>query len=327
MVTNSIVVLGYYFNEKLALANGIGLSGGTLGILILAPLIRYLNDEYSWRGAMLICGGMLGNVCVVTSLYRLSQAEVKSMTGIRPEVKNLPLNTRKNCGKDINIDEEDKAASVIDGYYSNIPSPNCESCPSNKNNLRRHLRAFVRSYTRVLSIRFVMTGVVSVTFHGFSYFAALMYFVSNAIDLGIPKTEAAFLLSIFGICGTVGRLFYGPVIDKNIMSPFYFGSLLLGISGSSCLLGALARSYVALAIFAAVLGFSSCTYHAMYPLLLRDVVGVNNFKKMFGVTVILMHVATIAALPLMGKNAVFILLVSLNSIIVLRALVAIVNGI
>ena len=305
VATNSIIVLGYYFNDKFALANGIGHAGGTSGIFILAPLIRYLNDEYSWRGAMLICGGMLGNVCVVTSLYRLSQAEVISMAGIRPEVKSIPINTRMKCGKDSLAGEKNETASMMDNWNSDTLSPNYKIRPSVIKNMRKHSRAFVESYTSVLSVRFVMIGVVSAIFQGFSYFTALMYFVSNAIDLGIPKTDTAFLLSVFGICGTVGRLAYGPVIDNNIMSPFYFGSLLLGISGSSCLLGTLSRSYVALAIFAAVLGFSSCTYQAMYPLLLRVVVGVNYFKKMFGVVIILMSIATIIALPLMGKNDVF----------------------
>ncbi len=284
--TNSIVVLGYYFNEKLGLATGIGLSGVTSGMFVIAPLIRYLNDEYSWRGAMLICGGMLGNICVFTSLYRLSQAEVISMVGIRPEVKDLPPTRRNKCVKDATVGEENE-----------------KKCKSIVKNIQRHSRAFVASYASVLSIRYVTICVASAILKGFSFFTALMYFVSNAIDLGIPKTDAAFLLSIYGICGTVGRLVVGPVIDKNIISPFHLiGSILLGIAGSSCLLGTLARSYVALVIFAVVFGFCTSSYNVLYPLLLRDVVGVNFFKKMFGISTILVNISSVIALPFMGKE-------------------------
>ncbi len=237
---------------------------------------------------MLICGGMLGNVCVFSSLYRLSQAEVISMAGIRPEVKDLPPNRRKKCLKnDIVHEGNDK---------------NSEKRKSIVKNVRKHSSAFMASYTSVFSIRFVMIGVAAAIFKGFSFFTALVYFVPNAIDLGIPKADAAFLLSIYGICGTVGRLVYGPIIDKNIMSPFYFGTLLLGIAGSSCLLGTLARSYVALVIFAVVFGFCGSTYNVLYSLLLRDVVGVNFFKKMYGISVILVNIASVIALPLMGKE-------------------------
>ncbi|XP_072046752.1 monocarboxylate transporter 12-like [Amphiura filiformis] len=263
---SSIVVLGYYFDKKLALATGVGLSGSSAGLLILAPLIRYLNDEYSWRGAMLICGGILGNICVSTALYRLSQAERISMAGIRPDVKDTPLKTKE--GKKGN--EQNIEFGII--KYNNLPSGSSKPRTSIAKNARRHSKAFVKSYTNVLSIRLVVICIVSSTLSGFGYFTALMYFASNAINLGIPKTDAAFLLSIFGISGIIGRLVYGPIIDKKIMSPFYLGSLLLGIAGSSCFLGTLAKSYVALVIFSIVLGFSASTFNTLYPLLLREVV-------------------------------------------------------
>ncbi|XP_072047156.1 monocarboxylate transporter 12-like [Amphiura filiformis] len=294
--TSSIVVLGYYFDKKLALATGLGFSGSGAGLLILAPLIQYLNEEYSWRGVMLICGGMLGNICVSTALYRMSQAERVSMTGIRPDVKDTPLKTRKgNKGKEQNIDFESRIIN-----FDSLPSRSSKQRQYVAKNVIRHSKAFVKSYTDVLSIRFVMICIVSSVLSGFGYFTALMYFVSNAINLGIPKTDAAFLLSIFGISGITGRLVYGPIIDKKIISPFYLGSLLLGTAGSSCFLGTLVRSYEALVIFSIVLGFSASTYNVLYPLLFREVIGVKYFKKIFGIGVILWDATSVVALPLMG---------------------------
>ncbi|XP_072048252.1 monocarboxylate transporter 12-like [Amphiura filiformis] len=293
--TSCIVVLGYYFDKKLALATGIGISGSGAGMLFLAPLIRYLNDEYSWRGAMLICGGMLGNICVFSSLFRMSQAEMISMTAIRPDVKDMQDKTTKQRSEhkqNTNIENKKSTAHV--------GSRNSKWRASVAQNVWRHTKAFVKSYTNILSIRVVMMCIVSPILVGLGLYASLMYFVSHAIDLGIPKTDAAFLLSIYGICGIIGRLSYSPIIDKKIVPPFYLGSLLIGIAGLSCFLGSLAKSYVALGIFAAVLGLSTSIYYALHPLLLREVVGVNYFKKIYGIVFILMDGTSLIALPLMG---------------------------
>ncbi|XP_072046943.1 monocarboxylate transporter 12-like [Amphiura filiformis] len=127
-----------------------------------------------------------------------------------------------------------------------------------------------------------------------------MFFVSNAVNLGMSKTDAAFLFSIVGISGAIGRLGHGPILDKKIMTPFQFASLMLGISGTSCLLGSLARSYAVFVVFSATLGFSTSTSNVVYPLMVRAVVGVNHVKKIFGVGIILAQSAALITLPLIG---------------------------
>ena len=288
--TNCIVVLGYYFHEKLALANGLGLSGGSVGMLFFAPLIRCLIDAYSWRGAMLICSGMLGNICVFSALFRMTQAEVISMAGVRPEsqveVTNKVVIPR---------------AIITDSFKESTKKPKLSIVST----VKRTSRAFVKSYTNILSIRFAMICVLSPFLFGFGYYTTTIFFVSNAINLGIPKTDAAFLLSIFGIAGTAGRLSFGRIVDKNIVSLFHLASLLLTIAGSSCFVGTLARSYVALVI-AVILGFSASTANVMFPLLIREVVGASSFKKFFGIGVALFNGASLISLPLMGKYKIVI---------------------
>ncbi|XP_072036799.1 monocarboxylate transporter 12-B-like [Amphiura filiformis] len=372
--TNSIVVLGYYFKERIALANGIGFSGSSLGIFILAPLMRYLNDEYSWRGAMTILGAILGNICVCASLFRMSTSEAISMAGVGPESDEIalrPVPSNSNCEELGEIDETNPVTnSGTDGYehiselpsgpskvtscvdekekkgdnevqgtdgdenigklpsrssrvrlsvaeeadkdngtktnsgYENIgglPSRNSsKSRLSVAGSVRKHYTAFVKSYNIVLSVRFAMMCIISPFFSGLSYYAALLYFVSNAINLGIPKPDAAFLLSIMGICGIIGRLCCGPILDKKIFTPCQFFSLMGGISGASCLLGTLARSYAWLVVFAAILGLTSSICNMMYVLIVRLVVGMKHVKKAFGITVILYNIASLTGIPLIG---------------------------
>ncbi len=283
-------MLSYYFDKKIALANGITFSGCTGGMLVLAPLIQYLSDEYTWRGAMMISGGMLGNLCVFSALFRMTKDEVRSMARTRPAAIKSSK-SRPEVGHSI------KTINGNVDLQSQVSHPK----PSVYKKVKRGATSFVKSYTSLLTVRFVMICFVSSFLTGFSHYAYVMYFVSNATNLGIPKTDAAFLLSIFGMCGTIGRWVWGPIIDKKFLSPFDLGGVVLIIGGSVCIFGSLAKSYIQLVILAVVLGLTSGTYMIFYALTFREVVGVTHLKMAWGIGGLLWDASSLVALPLVGK--------------------------
>ncbi|XP_067092989.1 monocarboxylate transporter 12-B [Osmerus mordax] len=68
--TPAVAMVGSYFNERKALAYGIAMSGSGIGTFILAPAVQLLIEYYSWRGALLILGGFVSNLCVCGALMR-----------------------------------------------------------------------------------------------------------------------------------------------------------------------------------------------------------------------------------------------------------------
>lgn len=68
--TPAIAMVGKYFNERKALAYGIALSGSGIGTFLLAPAVQLLIEYYSWRGALLILGAFVSNLCVCGALMR-----------------------------------------------------------------------------------------------------------------------------------------------------------------------------------------------------------------------------------------------------------------
>jgi len=82
----AIVVLSFYFREKLSLATGIAISGYGIGVFIFAPVANALLSEYSWKGTVLIEAGILLNCILcgmifrplnVTKISRKNDAEVQ----------------------------------------------------------------------------------------------------------------------------------------------------------------------------------------------------------------------------------------------------------
>ncbi|KAK5623343.1 hypothetical protein CRENBAI_015622 [Crenichthys baileyi] len=68
--TPAIAMVGRYFSERKALAYGIALSGSGIGTFLLAPAVQLFIDHYSWRGALLILGGFVSNLCICGALMR-----------------------------------------------------------------------------------------------------------------------------------------------------------------------------------------------------------------------------------------------------------------
>jgi MCP family monocarboxylic acid transporter-like MFS transporter 14 len=70
MYLPSIVMVGYYFDKKRALATGVAVCGSGIGTFIFAPLGTFLVDEYGWKGANIIIGALILNGIVFGAIFR-----------------------------------------------------------------------------------------------------------------------------------------------------------------------------------------------------------------------------------------------------------------
>jgi len=70
MYLPSIVMVGYYFDKKRALATGVSVCGAGIGTFVFAPLGTFLVENYGWKGANIIIGGIILNGIVFGLTYR-----------------------------------------------------------------------------------------------------------------------------------------------------------------------------------------------------------------------------------------------------------------
>lgn len=80
------------------MANGICISGSAFGSIILPPILRYLLEEYGYRGAILIMGGITLNTWVAALAYE----------PVENHMKRVP----KQTFEDTTIDEEDEGITL-----------------------------------------------------------------------------------------------------------------------------------------------------------------------------------------------------------------------
>ncbi|CAM1292292.1 SLC16A12 (predicted) [Pycnogonum litorale] len=91
----SIVVTCEYFRKRRGMASGVTLSGSSLGAFLLPPIMTYLIEEYSFRGAVLVLGGISLNMFVAGMLLQPVKYHMKRIVndevGITKRADNVPF--------------------------------------------------------------------------------------------------------------------------------------------------------------------------------------------------------------------------------------------
>lgn len=86
MYLPAIVMVGFYFEKRRALATGVAVCGSGIGGFVFPPMSRYLVSEYSWQGATLIIAGICLHGVVIGLLFRPLLPE----DAIAPDVEQTP---------------------------------------------------------------------------------------------------------------------------------------------------------------------------------------------------------------------------------------------
>lgn len=86
---NGLVMIGNYFKRIRTVANGIALSGASVGTFAIPPLMEFLLQTYGLGGTYLILGGMYLIVAVCGALYRPVKFYNRDRNGKKVDEKQL----------------------------------------------------------------------------------------------------------------------------------------------------------------------------------------------------------------------------------------------
>ena len=194
MYVPAVVSVGYYFDKKRAFATGVVCSGSGAGTFILAPIASFLLIQLNgWRGAMKVFAGF----CLFCILCGLT-------------FKPLPKRPTKKRSE-----EED--AGMVKLEEDEEPQTNCirtvvdQSCsPRLLTNLPFMLLCF--------SNLFATQGL----------YIPYTFLPKLAIERGVSELNASFLISIVGICNTIGRILSGMLTDLPGVSALVVTFIALG---------------------------------------------------------------------------------------------------
>lgn len=281
----AIAIVGKYFSNKKAMAYGLAMSGSGIGTFILAPVVQLLIEEYTWRGALLILGGLVANICVCGALLRpLVLAE------------DLSSSTVGNAAEECNYEgpHEDPQLSFHSVDPTSFEKKKdkkqlCNCCPSHK------------EYAFLLTPDFLVFAL-SLLFMAYGCSTPFVHLVPYAVSAGVSQQQAAFLMSILGIVDIVGNISFGWLTDRRWLKKYrkYCYILTIGLDGASSLFIPILRSFPLLVPYAVLYGYFDGAYVALIPVVTSDIVGNAFLSSALGIVYFIHGIPYLIGPPIAG---------------------------
>ncbi|XP_067677004.1 monocarboxylate transporter 14-like [Haliotis asinina] len=133
------------------------------------------------------------------------------------------------------------------------------------------------------------------------FYVPFVYIVDRAILEGIPKSEAAFLVSVIGITNTVGRILAGWLADLPKVDALLVNNVSMVIAGvATVVMPFCGASYAALVVMSSVFGAGVGAFISLSSILICDQLGLEKLTNGFGLLTMFRGFAAVAGPPLAG---------------------------
>lgn len=201
-------MVGMYFERRRPLANALSSAGECIFTFILTPLFQLLIDSYSWRGALLILGGLQLNLCVCGMLLR-------PLLRPLPTPRQIKAEEGGSCPESPSKD----AAPEESVRLSEASDEACKSSGDDSTTAGTELRSKILryvDYTLISNSKFMVYSMFGV-FAALGFFAPALFLVPYARSKGIEEYEAAALISISAVMDLFGRVFFGWLANQRLV--------------------------------------------------------------------------------------------------------------
>ncbi|KAJ8034615.1 Monocarboxylate transporter 12 [Holothuria leucospilota] len=263
----TVTVIGFYFQKRLAFANGVTYSGVGVGIIIIPLMVEFLSSRFTWKGALQVMSAITLLVCFNGLLFRPSDKEKYFLLQKETARKNRISN--KNC-----FERLKHAIASIPKF------------------LGFHL---LRENPRFITV------TASCCVMGYGYYGSLVFFSSKAVfEAGLSTFQGALLLSIIGLGSTISRATHGILLDWKLISPMSLYALACFISASGNFLVPFAFSMNSLLVIAITFGLSSGLIFAVSIMCVRVVLREDQVAKGFGIIMMFNGLGTLVGIFFMG---------------------------
>ncbi|XP_048246512.1 monocarboxylate transporter 14-like isoform X3 [Haliotis rufescens] len=261
---SAVVITNQYFEKRRSLANALGSVGGGLGTLVIPPLLQVMMSEYSWKGALLITGGLVLNCAVFGALFRPFYT--------RQELKYMKTQSRTSG----DTRETARACSRAAFCFQ--------------------VKSIFSTFTNIRYTVYVVGAVIG----AFPYTIPFNHLPDLANDLDIPEEKSAWLISVIGIASLVGRLIFGRISDipcVNRVAFFASASILCGAASMAC---PKLVSFPTLMAYSAFFGIFLGIWMYLQPVVVADIIGVDKLSEGFGLLICLEGVVVFLGSPFAG---------------------------
>ncbi|XP_041650801.1 monocarboxylate transporter 2 [Cheilinus undulatus] len=300
--TPTVTMLGLYFEKRRPVANALASAGECILTFVLTPLFQLLIDSYSWRGALLILGGLQLHLCMCGVLLRPLKAPRDLISEVKAQEEGLSLellpteDAEGHIGSRLSVDHETSDALPDD--LKEAPNKTQDSDMSRRGELRTKILRYV-DYTLIANPRFMVYSMFGV-FAALGFFAPALFLVPYARSRGMEEYQAAALVSISAVLDLFGRVFFGWVANLRLVKTVHQLTLSVILLGTVLLLCPLASSFPELVGFSTAYGLVYGATVAIHITVLAEVVGIHRLGSALGFFMLIRSSGGLLGPPIAG---------------------------
>ncbi|XP_067128273.1 LOW QUALITY PROTEIN: monocarboxylate transporter 12-like [Centruroides vittatus] len=142
---------------------------------------------------------------------------------------------------------------------------------------------------------------ISNIFGMMGFYIPFVYITDSSTLKGIPKSDAAFILSIIGITNTLGRMVFGWFADRPRVSSLWVNNVCLLLSGICVLCIPFTLTYTTVLIVCTFFAVFISAYMCLTSIILVDLVGLDRLTNAFGLLSLFRGAASIIGSPVAGS--------------------------
>ncbi|XP_064116193.1 monocarboxylate transporter 9-like [Macrobrachium nipponense] len=281
LVTISNIIIPVYFTAHLGRANGILMTGTSIGIFVVPLLITHLQGLFAYQGATLILGAIIFHTCVAAAVFHPVKWHSKTVSYRRRySIRDSQLHRRGRSdaeSRNLLPDTERNSAAVV------------KTAPQKEE--RRVSVAICCLLLRVikstvLSLRilcsppaFIIALSGTLTMNGYLNFIIMVPFVVGKFH---SSQGSALCVSVAGICNLVSRLIMSALTDCkwfDIRIGYIISISLIALINIAF---PFATSLTWMAISMGVWGYGIGSFMGLYNLVMIKYMGAKNLPAMFG---------------------------------------------
>lgn len=252
-----------YFVRLKATANGLALAGSTLGSLALPFLVEKIFTEFPSNFSFLLLGLVLAPTIPMALLL------------VRPASQHTKCNSpESNDTKQINLVDRassiETAKNLANSYMTLICNPS------------------------FLLISFTHTVFI------WSWATFFIVIVDFSMDLGNQRHESVALMSVFSATDLFGRLFFGFLADKKLISPSILTSIFSAAIGLIYIAFSQVQNYSILTILCGFLGLAVGGLILLFGVLFVEHLGLEKLSQAMGTSYFICGLTTLVRPLIIG---------------------------
>ncbi|XP_052760817.1 monocarboxylate transporter 12-like isoform X2 [Mya arenaria] len=282
-----------YFTERRALANGIAVCGSGVGTFVFNNVMFVLISEFTWRGAVLVAAGAALNGAVFGLLLRPLPGGTPTRTAVNTDGKIVKISSPGEIPFSAVVRTDGRTAIV------NEVGENFETVK---------LSAEKETVVEALTTRHLLKDSRLLLFMAFSFMISLGFFIpfsfipDEAVNTGMSKYQAIWLMSSIGISNTVSRILIGWIGDRNCVNRPVMLVAVVANAGLSIAAVPFLPSFAAKLFIVAAVGFFLGGFMMLFAVVLADMFGDEVLTRSIGLSYFTIGLACFVAGPKGGSE-------------------------